>query len=284
MKKKSTGGKDAAKQFPKPSGAGWSASKLTAEETRALKPFLQAQLEKEKKEMTQQSNMDVLAFLRTHYNLDSLAKGSSSTELPESLSADWDGDDTAPSGAIESLKRKLKETDESLQQAKTELEALKTGTTAAFAADHDTPEPEKRMTLAQWRETEAYARKKALPQPRGLFDNFFEDSEDEQPDPSAMQDTAIVDMLEAKLQAANEKMELSKGVSVSKKAEEAIKKVASATAGKHFQTTDGLNLLKGLRDQYLNSRAQHPDTILTAILRACTSRKVKINDKELCLQ
>ena len=132
--------------------------------------------------MAQQSNMDVLAFLRTHYNLDSLAKGSSSTELPESLSADWDGDDRA----IESLKRKLKETDESLQQAKAELEALKTGTTAAFAADHDTPEPEKIMTLAQWRETGAYARKKALPQPRGLFDNFFEDSEDEQPDPSAM--------------------------------------------------------------------------------------------------
>ena len=121
MKKKGTGGKDAAKQFPKPSGAGWSASKLTAEETRALKPFLQAQLEKEKKEMTQQSNMDVLAFLRMHYNLDSLAKGSSTTELPESLSADWDGDDTAPSGAIESLKRKLKETDASLQQAKAEL-------------------------------------------------------------------------------------------------------------------------------------------------------------------
>ena len=74
---------------------------------------------------------------------------------------------------------------------------MKTGTTAAFAADHDTPEPEKRMALAQWRETEAssYARKKALPQPRGLFDNFFEDSEDKQPGPSAMQDTAVVDML-----------------------------------------------------------------------------------------
>ena len=108
MKKKGTGGKAAAKQFPKPSGAGWSASKLTAEETRALKPFLQAQLEKEKKEMTQQSNMDVLAFLRTHYNLDSLAKGSSSTELPESLSADWDGDDTAPSGAIENSKKQTR--------------------------------------------------------------------------------------------------------------------------------------------------------------------------------
>ena len=85
-------------------------------------------------------------------------------------------------------------------------------------------------------------------------------------------------MLREKLQLADDRMEISKGVSVSKEAKALIVKKAKEVANKQFNASHAPSRI-ALKDEFFpHSQAKRNDTILTALIRACTSRRVTISN------
>ena len=90
-----------------------------------------------------------------------------------------------------------------------------------------TPDADRKMTREQWLQAERKAKERSKPKPRGLFDAFF-------PPDDASETCPLVEMLREKLQLADDRMEISKGVSVSKEAEALIVKKSKEVATKQF--------------------------------------------------
>ena len=90
-------------------------------------------------------------------------------------------------------------------------------------------------------------------------------------------------MLREKLQLADDRMEISKGVSVSKEAEALIVK-AKEVATKQFNASHTPSLIALKEEFFPHSQAKRNDTILTALIRACTSRRVTISNVDFGLE
>ena len=75
-------------------------------------------------------------------------------------------------------------------------------------------------------------------------------------------------------------MEISKGVSASREAEAIIVKKDKQVANKQFNASHTPSLI-ALKDEFFPySPAKRNDTILTALIRACTSRRVAISNMD----
>ena len=93
----------------------------------------------------------------------------------------------------------------------------------------------------------------------------------------------LVDMLREKLQLADDCMEISKGVSVSKEAEALIVMKAREVATRQFNVNHTPSLIALEEEFFPHSQAKRNDTILTALIRACTSRRVTISNVDFGL-
>ena len=91
----------------------------------------------------------------------------------------------------------------------------------------------------------------------------------------------IVAMLREKLQLADDRMEISKGASVSKEAGAPIMNKARDVATKQFNVSHTPSLIALKEEFFPHSQAKRNGTILTALIRACTSRRVTISNVDL---
>ena len=101
---------------------------------------------------------------------------------------------------------------------------------------------------------------------------------------SSAQTLSIAETLKKKLTLADQTKALSEGVQVTTKAEAHAKEVAKVLSEKHFKSDADLATLVQIKQKFLpESRAQYNNTILTALRRACISRKGHITDADLGL-
>ena len=93
-------------------------------------------------------------------------------------------------------------------------------------------------------------------------------------------------MLREKLQLADDRMEISKGVSVSKEAEALIVKKAKEVATKQFNASHTPSLIALKEEFFPHSQSKRNGTIefLTALIRACTSRRATISNVDFELE
>ena len=129
---------------------------------------------------------------------------------------------------------------------------------------------------------ERKAKERSQPKPRGLFDAFFPPDDASETSESS----PLVEMLHEKLQLADDRMEMFKGVSVSKEAEALIVKKAKEVATKQFNVSHTPSLIALKEECFPHCQAKRNDTILTTlpVIRACTSRRVTISNVDFGLE
>ena len=189
----------------------------------------------------------------------------------------------------ESKYKKMKETAceqeaevKRLQASKAELDALKAS--ADKQLNKKPEEAEKHLSSAEWSKLKEIARETAAPKRVGLFDSLYEEMAGASTTSSSAETLSIAETLKKKLTLAEQTKALSERVQVNTRAESHAKEVAKLLAEKYFKSPADLETLVQIKNKFLpESRAQYNNTILTALLRACISRKVHITDTDLGL-
>ena len=254
---------------------------LNAEELEVLREFAAERRQSADEAKKKETARSVVKQLRKEgYEL--VKKGSSGTAAPDSSFDDQELDEESSTDDEEKmeLKRMIKKERRRAEQAATELTALKAEGMASFDGDADTPDADRKMTREQWLQAERKAKERSKPKPRGLFDAFFPPDDASETSESS----PLVEMLREKLQLADDRMEISKGVSVSKEAEALIVKKAKEVATKQFNASHTPSLIALKEEFFPHSQAKRNDTILTALIRACTSRRVTISNVDFGLE
>lgn len=182
--------------------------------------------------------------------------------------------------AVESKFAEMETKIKELEAATKASEALQVAVETHLTPTKATKEPAT-LDRSSWDELKRRSKPVAAPVP-GLLSPLFDEPEGEKA--NSAQDFLVV--LEKKLNEANEDAPFEgKPGKVGAKAEAGCKKLASKLAEVHFPgkdtTSTEFTVLIELKDRFIGANSsRNPDTILAALLRSLTSRRVDLSGAE----